>query len=132
MLVSYRSCRLGDRSQRYDASVTATLAVFVKRLKHAIEETFGGEEPIEVLQFLRTFKEAADHNLVSEGAAARLIPYLLKGIAKEGYRAQLGDVPATMQIYPSMVQYLLKTYAVDEELAKAYYAAASSARQIEG
>ena len=129
--MSYRSYRLVDRSQRYDPSVTAKLAVFVKRLKHAIEEKFGGEEPIEVLQFLRTFKEAADHNRVSEGAAARLIPYFLKGIAKEGYRAQLGDVPAKMPKYPFMVQYLLETYAVDEELAKAYYAAAS-ARQIEG
>jgi hypothetical protein len=38
---------------------------------------------IDVLQFLRTFNEAADHNRVSEGAAARLIPYILKGIAKE-------------------------------------------------
>jgi hypothetical protein len=111
--------------------VTAKLAVFVKRLKHAIEENFGGEEPIEVLQFLRTFKEAADHNRVSEGAAARLIPYFLKGIAKERYRAQLGDVPETMPKDPFMVQYLLETYAVDEELAKAYHAAAS-ARKTEG
>jgi hypothetical protein len=68
---------------------------------------------------------------VSEGAAARLIPYFLKGIAKEGYRAQLGDVPATMPKNPFMVQYLLETYAVNEELAKAYHAAAS-ARKVEG
>jgi hypothetical protein len=52
--VSYRSYRLVDRSQRYNPSVTAKLAAFVKRLKHAIEEMFGGEEPIEVLQFLRS------------------------------------------------------------------------------
>jgi hypothetical protein len=52
----------------------AKLAVFVKRLKHEIKETFDGEEPIEVLQFRRNFKEAADHDRVSEGAAARLIP----------------------------------------------------------
>jgi hypothetical protein len=84
MLVSYRSYRLVDRSQRYDPSVTAKLAVFAKRLKHAIEETFRGEEPIEVLLFIRTLKEAADRNPVSEGAAARLIPYFRKGIAKEG------------------------------------------------
>jgi hypothetical protein len=51
---------------------------------------------------------------VSEGAAARLIPYFIKGIAKKGYRAQLGDVPATMPKYPFMVQYLLDTDAVDE------------------
>jgi hypothetical protein len=67
---------------------------------------------------------------VSEGAAARLIPYFLKGIAKEGYRAQFGDVPVSMPKYPFMVQYLLDIYDVDEELAKAYYAA-ESARQIE-
>jgi hypothetical protein len=36
-----------------------------------------------------------------------------------------------MPKYPFMVQYLLEIYAVDEELAKAYYAAAS-AREIEG
>jgi hypothetical protein len=130
-LVSYRSYQLVDRSQRYDPSGTAKLAVFVKRLKHTIEEKFGGEEPIEVLKFLRTFKEAAGHNRVSEGAAARLIPYFMKGIAKEGYRAQLGDVPVKMPKYPFIAQYLLETYAVDDELAKAYYAAAS-ARQIEG
>jgi hypothetical protein len=69
-----------------------------------------------VLQFLRTFEEAADYNRVSEGAAARLIPYFLKGIAKEGYRAQLGDVKATMPKYPFMVQYVLETNAVDGEL----------------
>jgi hypothetical protein len=84
--------------------VTAKLTVFVKRLKYAIEETFGGEEQIKVLQFLRNFKEAADHNRVIEGAAARLIPYLLKGIAKEGYRAQLGNVPVSMPKYPFMGQ----------------------------
>jgi hypothetical protein len=67
-----------------------------------------------VLQFLRTVKEAANLNCVSEGAAARLIPYFIKGIAKKGYRAQLGDVPATMPKYPFMVQYLLDTDAVDE------------------
>ena len=60
-----------------------------------------------------------------------MIPYFLKGIAKEGYRAQLGDVPAKMPKYPFMVHYILDTFAVDEELAKAYYAVAS-ARQIEG
>jgi hypothetical protein len=43
----------------------------------------GCKEPIEVLQFPQTFNEAADHNRMSEGAAARLIPYFLKGIAKE-------------------------------------------------
>jgi hypothetical protein len=84
--------------------VTAKLAVFVKRLKYGIEENFGGEEHIEVLQFLRTFKEAVDHNRVIKGAAARLISYFLKGIAKEGYRARNGNVPVSMPKHPFMVQ----------------------------
>jgi hypothetical protein len=37
----------------------------------------------------------------------------------------------SMPKYPFMVHYVLETYAVDEELARAYYAAASE-RQIEG
>jgi hypothetical protein len=67
--------------------VTARLDVSVKRLKHAIEENLGGEEPIEVFKSLRTFKESADHNRVREGAAARLLPFVLTGIAKEICRA---------------------------------------------
>jgi hypothetical protein len=128
--VFYRSYRLVYRSQRYDPSVTGKLTVFVKRLKHAIEETFGGEERIEVLHFLRTFKESADLNRVSEGAAARLIPYFLKGPAKEGYRDTTRGRPgvdAEVHVHGPVYQ----TYTVDEEIEKAYYATAS-ARQIEG
>jgi hypothetical protein len=88
--VYYRTYRLVDRNQKDDPSGLERLCIFLKRLKHEIEETFGGEVSIEVLHFLRTFKEAAEHNRVSEGAPARLITYFLKGIAKEGYRAQLG------------------------------------------
>jgi hypothetical protein len=68
---------------------------------------------------------------VGEGAAARLIPYFLKDAAKEGYRAHMDGTPAGMLIYPYMVQYLLETYALDDELAKSYITV-STARQLEG
>jgi hypothetical protein len=68
---------------------------------------------------------------VGEGAAARLIPYFLTGTAKEGYRAHLDEVPPGMPAYPYMVQYLLETYALDDELAKAYLAV-TTAKQAEG
>jgi hypothetical protein len=71
---------------------------------------------------LRTFKEAADHNELSEAAAARLIPYFLTGAAKEGYHAHLDEARAVIPTYPYMVQYLLETYALDDELAQAYMA----------
>jgi hypothetical protein len=53
-----------------------------------MDEKFSGETPVGILSFLRSFKEAADHNRISEGAAAPLIPYFLTGIDKEGYRTQ--------------------------------------------
>jgi hypothetical protein len=58
-------------------------------MKHAIpqDDRFSGDEPIELLDFLRVFKEADTHNEVPESASARLIPYFLTGISKEGYRA---------------------------------------------
>jgi hypothetical protein len=69
-------------------------------MKHSLEETFDGNEPIAVLDFLRSFKESADHIQVGEGAAARLIPYFLKGAAKEEYRSYLKEVPASKSLYP--------------------------------
>jgi hypothetical protein len=58
-----------------------------------VEDKFGGDEPIEILTFPQTFKQAADHNDVGEGAAARLNPYFLKDAAKEGYRAHMDETP---------------------------------------
>jgi hypothetical protein len=110
-LVSYRTYRLANRSNRYNAAVTGKMSTYLKRFKHAIapEYLFSGDEPIEVLAFPRTFKEAADHNELSEAAAARIIPYFLTGAAKEGYRAHLDGAPAVIPTCPYMVQYLLET-----------------------
>jgi hypothetical protein len=94
-------------------------------------ERFSGDDPIEILGFLRTFKESADHNEAGEGAAAHLIPFFLTGTAKEVYRDQLDEVPPGMPAYPYMVHYLLETYALDDELAKAYMAV-TTAKQAEG
>jgi hypothetical protein len=128
--VSYRTYRIENRSTRYDKTVTAKLSSYVKRLKHAVEDEFGGDEPIEILSFLRTFKEAADHN-VGEGAGARLIPYFLKDAAKEGYRAHMDETPSGLLQYPYMIQYLLDTHSLHDELAKAYLTV-FNAKQLEG
>jgi hypothetical protein len=84
-----------------------------------------------VLPFLRSFKEAADHLNVIEGAVARILPSFLDGMAREGYLAHLDDAPDGIQLYPFMVQYLLETYAVDEALTEAYMAV-TGARLSEG
>jgi hypothetical protein len=69
------------------------MSTYLKRVKHAIspDDRFNGYEPIEILAFLRIFKEAADHIELSEAAEARLIPYFLTGAAKEGYSAHLDE-----------------------------------------
>ena len=130
-LVSYRCYRLENRSQRYDHAVSRRLASLVRGLRHSVEDKFDGQDPIEILRFLRSFKEAADHHDVSEGAAARLLPYFLDGIAREGYKAHLDDAPMGMELFPYMVQYLLETYATDEALTQAYLAV-TTARLLEG
>jgi hypothetical protein len=59
----------------------------MKELRHKVEEKFTGEDPIEIFSFLRTFKEGADHMDISEGAAARILPYFLDGSAREEYKS---------------------------------------------
>jgi hypothetical protein len=123
-LVSYRTYRLANSSNRYNAAVTGKMSTYLKRVEPAIspDDRFNGDEPIEVLAFLRTFKEAAYHNELSEAAAARLLPYFLTGADKEGYRAHLDEAPPVFPTYSYMIQYLLETYALDDELAQAYIA----------
>jgi hypothetical protein len=130
-LVSYRNYRLLNLSQEFGPKVTGRLTGFARRLQHSMDEKFSGDTPVGILSFLRSFKEAADHNRISEGAAARLIPYFLTGIAKEGYRTHFKEIPLGAAIYPHMVQYLLATYARDDELSKAYHAV-TSAKQATG
>jgi hypothetical protein len=97
-------------------------------MKHAIpqDDRFSGDEPIEVLVFLRVLKEAADYNELPEAAAARLITYFLVCIAKEGYLAHLDEAPLCFPTYPYLVQYVLETYSVDDELSRAYMAVTTS------
>jgi hypothetical protein len=62
VLVSYRTYRLGNFDQSYDHEVARGFNGTVKALCHAmVEGKFSGEYPIEVLTFLRAFKESSDH-----------------------------------------------------------------------
>jgi hypothetical protein len=119
-LVSYRSYRLENMSQRYDGTISKRLSALMKGLRHTVEEKFSGDDPIEILPFLRSFKEGADHMDISEGAAARLLPYFLDGTAREEYKSHMGRAPPEVDLYAYMVQFLLSRFAVDEILVEAY------------
>jgi hypothetical protein len=93
LLVSYRSYRLENTSQRYDGTISRRLAPLIMGIRHSVEDKFTGADPIEILDFLRSFKESADHLDVSEGAATRLFPYFLDGLARERYRTHLTRAP---------------------------------------
>jgi hypothetical protein len=131
-LFSFSFYRLSNRSNPYDVSVTGKQSSYLKKMKHTIpqEDCFNGDEPIEMLSFLRVFQEASDHNELSEAAVARAILYFLTGAAKEGYLTHLNEAPSSIPTYPYMIQYLLETFTVDEEVARAYMAV-TTAKQAE-
>jgi hypothetical protein len=83
-LVSYRSYRLKNTEEVIDENDTGKVNGILKRIKHHFSYSIGGEIPLNVLDFLSTFKEAMDLNHVSEGVAAIILPYLLTGEAKDG------------------------------------------------
>jgi hypothetical protein len=119
-LVSYRAYRLVDTSQKVDSSVSAKGNAHLKRLKHYLDYKFSGEPAIQVLDFLRTFKEASDLNGISEGAAAIIIPYFLEGRAKSGVTSRMKHLPVNMPKFPAAAQWLLQSFATESVIAASY------------
>jgi hypothetical protein len=61
-LLSYRLYRLPNTTQRADAAISRKLNSQLKRMKYHIDTKFSGDPAIQVLDFLKTFREAADMN----------------------------------------------------------------------
>jgi hypothetical protein len=118
-LVSYRTYRLKDVSQGVDSTVTGRVNTLLKRLKHHVDYKFTGEPAIQVVDFLRIFKEACDLNNISEGAAAIILPYFLEGRAKHGLASRMKTVPTNIPKFPAAVQWLLQSFATEGVIAEA-------------
>jgi hypothetical protein len=80
-LLSYRHNRLANTTQRADAAISGKLNLQPKRMKYHIDTKFSGDLAIHVLDFVKTFREAADMNELSEAAGAAFLPYFLEGKA---------------------------------------------------
>ena len=119
-LVSYRTYRLRNTDQKVDSSVTGRVNANLKRLKHCLDFKFSGEPAIQVVDFLRTFKEAADLNAIGEGEAAILLSYFLEGRAKSGLSSRMKHIAASMPKYPAAVQWLLQSFATEAVIAASY------------
>jgi hypothetical protein len=93
------------------------------QLPRTDEETSGlpfpGSPAIKVLEFLRTFKIAADVSRLSEGTAALVLPNFLSGRAKTGVVTHLKQIPESIPEYPAAVQWLLHSYATEAVITQA-------------
>lgn len=118
-LVSYRRYRLADTDPIVDAEVTDCLHSYLKRMKQHLDYQFSGSPAIKVLDFLRSFKIAADVCRLSEGAAALVLPNFLSGRAKTGVVTHLKQVPESIPEYPAAVQWLLQSYATEAVITQA-------------
>jgi hypothetical protein len=76
-IVSNRAYRLKNRSQKVNPTVSGNFNAQLKRLKHHIDGKFTGDPAIQFLDFLGSFKTAADQNQISEASSALLLPYFL-------------------------------------------------------
>jgi hypothetical protein len=72
--VSYLAYRLKDTEAVIDENDTGRINGILKRVKHHLSYSFGGEFPLKVLDVLSTVKEAMDINHVFEGVAAIFLP----------------------------------------------------------
>jgi hypothetical protein len=117
--VSYRTYRLTETTQVVDTVDTDKVNGYLTKFRHHFEYKFFGDAAIQVIDFLTTFKEAADLNGVSEWIATLILPYFLEGRAKAGMTVRLKQVVAPMPKYPAAVQCLLQSFASETVIAAA-------------
>jgi hypothetical protein len=85
-----------------------------------LEKKFSGDPAIKVLGFLKSFRETAVINDVSEGLAAILLPCFLEGKAKAGLATRVKRLGAKVPRYPAAVQWLLQSFASEAIIAAAH------------
>jgi hypothetical protein len=117
--VSYQRYRLADTDPIVDAEVTDCLHSYLRRMKQHLDYQFYGSPAIKVLEFLRSFKIAADVSRLSEGAAALVLPNFLSGRPKTGVVTHLKQSPESIPEYPAAVQWLLQSYATEAVVTQA-------------
>jgi hypothetical protein len=89
-------------------------------MKQHLDYQFSGSPEIKVLDFLRSFKIAADVSRLSEGAAALVLPNFPSGRAKTGVVTHLKQIPESILEYPAAVQWLLHSYATEAVITHAF------------
>jgi hypothetical protein len=78
-----------------------------------------GYPAIKFLDFLRSFKIAADVSCLSEGTDALVLPNYLSGRAKTSVVTRLKQIPEPIPEYPAAVQWLQQSYSTEAVIAQA-------------
>ena len=131
--VDYRTYRLAQRSPEYTIKMETKTAKTQQRVEIRMQkQVFSGSDPIAILNFLKTFKDACDGSNVNEGAAMWLYQYFLTSTAKTLVTQRLKQPAKTtkqqakdrknkkLTSYASVVNFLLHEYASDDIIAKAH------------
>jgi hypothetical protein len=118
--LSYRTYRLNNISQKFSNALSKDLSKISKRMTTHIpdDQRFDGSDPVSIIKFLEDFKEACDHNGVSEGAAMHLFQYFLLNTAKKSLQLHFrSTMSASSNSYCGAIHFLLTTYAAEEEVS---------------
>ena len=95
-----------------------------KALRSALKNNmFTGEDPILILKFLAEFTRECDAHGISEPQAYNLIPYFMDKQATDGLQSVTDGTEdqseGGVSTWPQVVNYLLGTYATNDNIAKA-------------
>ena len=131
--VDYRTYRLEKRDPDYGEKAGSRLRKKQKDVTIDMQGVlFDGKDPVAIINFLKTFKDACDSNEVSEGIAKRMFQYYLRGTPRTSLRKAFKSRGRSksqrkkdkkahkVTTYPAIVQMLLKAYATDEVLSEAH------------
>ena len=122
--LDYKTYRLLNTSPICSNYTYTRITRFEKDLRVQMQaKTFDGKDPIRILSFLHSFQNAADTNGLHEGAAMWLIVRFMSGPAHHALNARLAPAiqaasAGKLTTYCQVIQYLLQTYASDEEIAR--------------
>ena len=127
--VDFRQYRLQRTDKAFAGSSSEKMNKYRQRLDvYMAGRSFTGSDPIEVLEFLASYKRACDLGVVPEGVTVWAIQFYLKGQAEGIIQSKLVGSPLAVDeedqelltSYKEVVKCLLENYATDEIIAEAY------------
>lgn len=124
-ILGYRTYHLIKKSARYDADGANELHWMAKKTAIQMKDRmFSGKNSRSVIAFIQDFKYACDACKMYEGATVWLFKQFSTGLAEAAVKSRIclpNSISSTdyefFQFYSSIVQFLSKRYAKDDNIA---------------